>query len=184
MSNYLTNMVNTNDYPDFVDTLREDFNIEVTEDHLFAEMAENGFNISNAYISIVFQGVSNKLPDHDNKNDYINNMDSKFYVNDECITGKNDVPLPDGIKRITVNAIDYLVEDNDPFKISFLITRVDEYFIDDFTDVEMVEDITGEYYEFYRDSEFIVQSPHINNFKDHLEAVRWFIETDEGEISK
>lgn len=185
MSNYLTNMLNTSDYPDFIDTLREDFNIEVTQDHLLAEMVECDYNISNAYISIVFEGVSNKLPNHENKEDDINNMASNFYVNGERITGKDDVPPVDGTEQITVNAVDYLVKDNDPFKIGFLITQADKYFNDDFGEVEMVEDITGEYYEFYRNSEYITTTPHVNNFKEgYLEAVRWFIETEDGEVSK
>lgn len=44
--------------------------------------------------------------------------------------------------------------------------------------IEGIEDITGEYIEFYINSEFICQSPHINNFENINEIINWFIQTE------
>ena len=97
--NYLTSIINTNDYPDFIDTLREDFDIDINQEQIFQEIYDCDFNISNAYISLVFEGVSNAISEqYDHMDDYINNMDSHFYVNGEAITSKDDLPLPDNIE--------------------------------------------------------------------------------------
>ena len=44
---------------------------------------------------------------------------------------------------------------------------------------EAVEDITGEYMEFYKESEFLDQSPHIGNFAGVQDCIEWFINVGE-----
>ena len=170
---YLGSLLSTDDYPDHIDTLREDFDIDIDQEQVFQETKETDFNISNAYVSLVFQGVSNAISSqYSDINDYINNMDSKFYVNGDEITGKDDLPIPDSGLEITINAIDYTItETTDGYDI--------EQSDGEGSIVEMIEDPTSEYWDFWVDGEFIIQSPHKNQFDSIVNAVQWFIETQE-----
>jgi len=172
MPNYLNQILNTNDYPERVDILREQFDIEIYHEDICMNMSNGDSNVSNAYVHLVFDDLTKQFNKMGTFNtSYItNNMDSHFYVNGDEITCKDDIPTNGTV--ITVNAIEYSITGT---PTDYNIEQINGE--GDF--IEMIEDITGEYWEFYINSEFIEQSPHMNTFDNDIECIRWFITTQE-----
>ena len=76
-----------------------------------------------------------------------------------------------------INGHEYKVTYSPMLPMSFIIDPPREA-TDPVLLVEGIEDITGEYIDFYINSKFICQSAHINNFENLDEIANWFIHTE------
>ena len=89
----LKTILNTDDYPDFVATLVEDYKLAITTDDIMS-FYSSGDNVSNAFINCVFNYIESEiLYEYHNISisKRVNNLDSHFYVNGEEVRSKKDI---------------------------------------------------------------------------------------------
>jgi len=92
----LSDYINTDDYPDWVDALADELNINIDMLHLIHTAADNNdTNLSNIFVSLVFNQVEAYCFTQDGDDCiascYINNMDTHFYINGDPIQSQSDI---------------------------------------------------------------------------------------------
>ena len=99
---YLSSIMMTDNYPEWIDDLVEDYDILITNDEVMAKMEEGG-NISNTFIEIVFEEVKSHYDyTHLEKwNVEVNNMASHLYFDGD--RAENKCYLDDIIKEVDNN---------------------------------------------------------------------------------
>ena len=77
-------------------------------------------------------------------------------------------------KPITIEGIEYILIG---YPMGKTMTIYDKEGTELFT---AIEDITGEYMDFYKGEEFILQSPHVGNFEGAEDCCCWFLGSGAG----
>jgi hypothetical protein len=91
----LSYILNTADYPHWVNDLETEYNIFITPDKVLTMAVALGINISNAYCELILSTVRQRIQDehgYDLIVTYnVNNLDTHLYINTDSVCYKKDI---------------------------------------------------------------------------------------------